>query len=424
MAYIPDHIADVFISYSHADDFAWIERFEQDLRSILIRKLRARTQPAIFFDAHDLRAGRVFDADIPECLEQTGFFLAMVSPRYNGSTYCKQKELTKFLRRQPPESGRLIQLILDLSATLPVKNSLAIAFADARGAFQAGTDAYGDALRKVYEPVITELDKLYAASKIVFLAWPDDPQMEEERNRLEAEIEGRGLRLFPESIAECEGEVRLREALERCTTSVHLFGDQPGAFALRQWEAAVRLGKPCVLASRSATETRRGPADSPAPIYLNQGNPTITIAKAIEQIAGIGRRDAREAQQSLGRTPIFLVFKPDADATLGLKTRKRIISRGPFEVIVPRNDSTRYEELTRAKLALVCRAKAGRDWLQGELEALDTAMATSGQLDLRRALLVPSPDDAAGVETFEGEEIVRSEEALDVLLKQVQEAAA
>jgi hypothetical protein len=424
VAYIPDHIADVFISYSHADDFAWIERFEQDLRSILIRKLRARTQPAIFFDAHDLRAGRVFDADIPECLEQTGFFLAMVSPRYNGSTYCKQKELTKFLRRQPPESGRLIQLILDLSATLPVKNSLAIAFADARGAFQAGTDAYGDALRKVYEPVITELDKLYAASKIVFLAWPDDPQMEEERNRLESEIEGRGLRLFPESIAECEGEVRLREALERCTTSVHLFGDQPGAFALRQWEAAVRLGKPCVLASRSATETRRGPADSPAPIYLNQGNPTITIAKAIEQIAGIGRRDAREAQQSLGRTPIFLVFKPDADATLGLKTRKRIISRGPFEVIVPRNDSTRYEELTRAKLALVCRAKAGRDWLQGELEALDTAMATSGQLDLRRALLVPSPDDAAGVETFEGEEIVRSEEALDVLLKQVQEAAA
>ena len=62
------------------------------------RKLRARTQPAIFFDAHDLRAGRVFDADIPACLEQTGFFLAMVSPRYNGSDYCKQKELTKFLR--------------------------------------------------------------------------------------------------------------------------------------------------------------------------------------------------------------------------------------------------------------------------------------------------------------------------------------
>ena len=424
MAYIPNHIADVFISYSHDDDCAWIERFEQDLRSILIRKLRARTRPEIFFDTRDLRAGRVFDADIPACLEQTGFCLAMVSPRYNGSTYCKQKELTKFLRRQPPETGRLIQLILDLSAALPVEKSLAVPFADARGAFQAGTDAYSDALRKVYEPIVTELDKLYAASKVVFLAWPDDPQMEEERNRLESEIEGRALRVFPETIAEFESDVRLREALEQCTTSVHLFGDQPGAFDLRQWEAAVRLGKPCVLASRSATETRRGPSGSPAPIYLKQGNPTIAIAKAIEQIAGIGKRDEREAQQSLGRTPVFLVFKPDADATLGLKIRKRIISRGPFEVIVPRNDSTRYEELTRAKLALVCRAKAGSDWLQGELEAMDTAMATSDLLDLRRALFLPSPDGAASLDTVEGEEIVHSEDALDALLTQVQEAAA
>ena len=128
MAYIPDHIADVFISYSHADDFAWIERFEQDLHAILVRKLRARTPPEIFFDACDLRAGRVFDADIPACLEQTGFFLAMVSPRYNSSKYCKQKELTTFLRHQRPESGRLIQLILDpsVSAKLPVENSLAL----------------------------------------------------------------------------------------------------------------------------------------------------------------------------------------------------------------------------------------------------------------------------------------------------------
>jgi hypothetical protein len=80
--------------------------------------------------------------------------------------------------------------------------------------------------------------------------------------------------------------------------------------------------------------------------------------------------------------------------------------------------------LSRARLALVCRAKAGSDWLRGELEALDTAMATSGLLDLRRALLLPSPDGAPGLEAFEGEEIVHSEDALDALLTQVQEAAA
>src|SRR5689334_23095345 len=118
VAYIPHHSVDVFISYCHEDDAVWIERFQQDLYSVLIQKLRARTKPAVFFDEKDLRAGRVFDADIKETLEKAGFFLAMVSPKFNASTYCRHKELAEFLRRHPPDSGRLIQVHLDSSAPL------------------------------------------------------------------------------------------------------------------------------------------------------------------------------------------------------------------------------------------------------------------------------------------------------------------
>jgi len=424
VAYVPHHVADVFISYCHDDDYAWIERFKQDLQTVLTRKLRASTKPEIFFDAHDLRAGRVFDADIRACLARTGFFVAMVSPRYNDSDYCRQRELKEFLRLRPPESGRLIQVQLDLSTELPVEKALAVPFADAKDTFRPEREEYRDALRRVYEPVVSELDKLYAASKIVFLAWPGDPLLEDERKGLRSELEGRGLRVSP-VVAEYESDLRLRDALLQCTTSVHFFGHHPDAFDLRQWDFAVRLARPCVIASRSPTEARRGPAGSPAPIYLDQGNPTIAIAKAIEQIAGIGRRDERDAQQSLGRTPVFLVFKPDSDATLGLKIRKRIISRGPFEVIVPTSDrGTRYEELSRAKAALLCRAKAGIDWLQGEFEALSSAMAASQLFDLRRALLLPEPADVAGLDVLEGDAILHSEIALDTFLKELQGAAA
>jgi hypothetical protein len=55
--------------------------------------------------------------------------------------------------------------------------------------------------------------------------------------------------VFPEAIAEFEGEIRLRDALQQCTTSVHLFGQEPSAFDLLQWNTAVQLQKPCVLAS-------------------------------------------------------------------------------------------------------------------------------------------------------------------------------
>jgi hypothetical protein len=426
VAYVPNHIADVFISYCHDDDFAWIERFKQELNNALVRKLRARTKPEIFFDAHDLRAGRVFDADIPACLAQTGFFVAMVSRPYNSSTYCRHKELAKFLRHHPAESGRLIQVQLDLSAPFPVEKVLAVPFADAKRIFPPDTEEYHDTLRRIYEPIVSELDNLYAQSKMVFLAWPGDPQIEEERKRLESEVEGRGLRVFPEAVAEYESDIRLRDALQQCTTSVHFFGADPTPFDLRQWDVAGRLEKPCILASRSPTETRRGPAGSPAPIYLGQGNPTAAIAKAIEQIAGIGKRDERAAEQSLGKTPVFLVFNADPDALLGMKIRKRIISGGPFEVIVPPagNGGARYEELSRAKAALVCRAKADRAWLEREVAGLNSAMATSQLFGLRRALLLPPAEEVAGLDVFDEDEILRSEDEIGPFLNRLQGAAA
>lgn len=424
MAYVPNHVADVFISYCHEDDCVWIERFQQELYSVLTRKLRARTKPTFFFDTKDLRAGRSFDAEIAGKLAQTGFFLALVSPKYNSSTYCRHKELAEFLRRHPVESGRLIQIHLDSTAALPVPNVNAVSFSNARGPLRPDGDEYQDAMRKVYEPIACELDKLYAQSKMVFLAWPGDPELEEERKRLELEIEGRGLRIFPEAVAEYEGDVRLRDAIQQSMTSVHLFGENPSPFDLRQWQVAVGLERPCVLASRSATEAHRGPAGSPAPIYLDQGNPTIAVAKAIEQIANIGKRDERDGRPSLGRTPVFLVFKPDSDPTLGIKLRKRIPGQGPFEIVEPRRDGPRYEGLERARVALLCRAKAGKDWFAGELDALNVAMASIQQLDLRRALYLPKAEDAAGLDVLPDDAILDSDDKLDDFLKKLQGAAA
>jgi hypothetical protein len=425
MAYIPDHVADVFISYCHEDDCAWIERFQQDLYTMLTRKLRARTRPTVFFDARDLRAGRTFDAEIADKLAQTGFFVAMVSPKYNASTYCRHKELAAFLRRHSPESGRLIQVQLDSSAALPVDKSLAVSFFNARGPFRPDSDDYQDALRRVYEPIVCELDRLYAESKMVFLAWPGESALEEERKRLELEIEGRGLRIFPEVVAEYESEIRLRDALQKSMTSVHLFGEDPRPFDVRQWDEAVRMGRPCILASCSATEGRRGPAGSPPPIYLEQGNPTIAVARAVEQVAQIGKRDEGDGQRSLGRMPVFLIFKADSDAILGIQLRKRIPSCGPFEVVVLPGAGARYEGIDRAKAVVLCRAKAGRDWFASELSALNAAMASSRQdLDLLRALLLPVAEDLTGLDLLPDDSVLDSTDALDGFLTKLKGTSA
>ena len=67
---------------------------------------------------------------------------------------------------------------------LPVTGPLAVVFADARGDFPPDTDEYRRALGRVYEPIVSGLDNLYAHSKMVFLAWSSDPQLQEERRRL------------------------------------------------------------------------------------------------------------------------------------------------------------------------------------------------------------------------------------------------
>lgn len=422
MAYVPSHDVDVFVSYSHADDFGWIERLKLELESALTRKLRASTKPEIFFDSENLRAGRVFDRDIPECLKATGFFVAVVSQRYNTSTYCRHKELGQFLRYNPPESGRVLQIQLDLSATLPLPQSLAVPFASAKGPFNPGSEEYRDSLRRVYEPIVHELDRLYAQSKIIFLAWPAEADLQKERNHLQTEIEARRLRSYPEAITEYQDDIRLRDALQESAASVHFFGIQVDSFGERQFQLAVQVGKPTIIASRERDERRRGPSVSPAPIWLSQGNPTIAIANALDVAMGRGRREERNLGSALGKAPLFLVFKPDVDHTLGLRLRQRILNRGPFEVLEPKRNSpasTRYEELARARAAVLCWGNVDKDWIAGELDALNSA-TVSGQLyDIRRAIYLKSQSLGSGIDLTEGDRILQSDLELDSFLSEL-----
>lgn len=425
MAYLPNYKADVFISYAHQDNFAWIEGFKRELEKALSWKLRADTKPEVFLDTESLRAGRVFDKEIAECLEATAFFLAVVSKRYNTSTYSRHQELGHFLKHNPPELGRTIQVHVDLSAELPLEKALAVAFTSTTQLFNPGSEEFRQSLVKVYEPIVDILDKLHAKSKLVFLAWPEEASLQEERKNLESEIVGRGLRVYPNVVAEYESRIRLRKALEESSASVHFMGPQQDDFATDQLHAAVQLGKPAIVASSVQAEMRRGPVGSPDPIWLGQGNPTIAIANALDQVLGRGRREEKNLSAGLGKTPLFLVYKPEVDYTLGLGLRQRIVNGGPFEVLEPKRNSTstRYEELSRARAALLCWGKAGREWVEGELNELNHATAIGQLYDIRRAIYLKPPSHDNGIELLEGDRILRTDSELEAFLREVRSGA-
>ena len=189
----------------------------------------------------------------------------------------------------------------------------------------------------------------------------------------------------------------------------------------------MRLGRPCVLASRDRAEIRRGPTGSPPPIYLEQGNPTIAVANAVEALLGRGRRDDRDPKHALGKTPLFLVFKPDSDSSLGLRVRQRIVNRGPFEIIEPPREASagsRYEDLSRAKAAVLCWGKAEKTWFEQEFEALNQAVAVRQLYDLRRGLFISPVDGKTGFDPFEGDRVLKSTDELDAFLTELEGTAA
>lgn len=419
MAYVPDHKADVFISYAR-EDYPWVEKFKAELNRALCSKLRANIAPEIFFDTETIRAGRVFDKDIPDSLAATGFLLAMVSRRYNASTYCIQKELAYFLRLHELTSGRAIQAHLDNSVPLPLPKALAVAFSGEGGAFDLSSQEFKDSLRRVYEPVVSELDRLFAQSKLTFLAFPADSELQAERDRLRLEIEGRGLRVYPEEIGDYADDVRLRDAFAESSTSVHFFAGERDVFAERQLRIAAQLGKPLIIVSTEKAETRQGPTASPPPIWLGHGNPTTATADALDKLLGRGKREEKDLGVKLGKSRLLLVYEAQVDYTLGLSLRQRIVNRGPFEVFgLEPEPQQRYRSLSSVKAALLCRAKAEPTWLESELDQLNRAMEQASVFDLKRAIYEKSPRVGENLQLLNQDRVLKSDEELDRFLVEV-----
>lgn len=212
----------------------------------------------------------------------------------------------------------------------------------------------------------------------------------------------------------------LRQALQDSSVSVHFLQAEPAVFELRQLEIARRVGRPCVIASQNPSEAQRGPVGSPTPIYLAQGNPNVSIARALDELLGRGRQDIRS---TLGRRGLFFVFQPESDSSLGIKVRQQILNSGPFDVIVAPpgvGGDERYEPLTRSTAAILCQGRAASEWLAAEFDGLSQAMARRGLFELRRALYLSPPRPEACVELASTDRILNTTEELTGFLAQLQ----
>ena len=98
MSYVPHHRHDLFFSYAHEDDSAWIEAFCKGLKTELVRAVGADFD--VWQDATKLRLGQNWADEIDQGISTTALFLAVCSPSYYRSEWCEKEWQTFFERNQ------------------------------------------------------------------------------------------------------------------------------------------------------------------------------------------------------------------------------------------------------------------------------------------------------------------------------------
>jgi hypothetical protein len=102
---VPEFEFDVFVSYAHLDDLrlaeddkGWVTDFYNAVHDRLWQEMR--NKPSMWRDLRDLD-GRLADASIAEALHKSAAFLAIVSPAYMESTYCRAEAAEFCAGRHP-----------------------------------------------------------------------------------------------------------------------------------------------------------------------------------------------------------------------------------------------------------------------------------------------------------------------------------
>lgn len=88
MAFVPGYKHDLFLSYAHLEA-AWVEAF----RGALSQESQERVgKPiTIWQDSQNLRLGQKWTAEIEDGISRAAAFLAVISPLYHNSAWCRDE---------------------------------------------------------------------------------------------------------------------------------------------------------------------------------------------------------------------------------------------------------------------------------------------------------------------------------------------
>lgn len=264
MAFTEGFEYDIFISYAHPDNSApegqkgWVDDFHEELEAFLVRRF-VHKKIAIWRDKK-LQGSTRFDNRIKKVINHSALFLALVSPHYLQSDYCR-KELEWFYRQAKSgpfgisvkDENRLFNILLKNipHTSWPGELSGASGFSmhDAPEKSEESGEPldhrdiqFNKKLRKIVDAIETTLNDFPRCTiqnrtgdtepeKVsIFIADTADT-LQPTRDILIADLEGKNVHVpepIPPPMKNKEHESSAAEAIQKANLTVHLLDELPG----------------------------------------------------------------------------------------------------------------------------------------------------------------------------------------------------
>ena len=361
MAYVPGFENDLFLSYAHGDDTAWIQAFQQSLGQAVRNRLGHDI--LLWQDVKQLRVGLDWASEIREGISKTAAFVAVMSPSYQNSDWCT-RELTSFLGTEGSlesvkagDLSRFLKIVKipwennDHEAFFPRLQHVQF-FRKVDGPqeyveYPIGSENFQACLQEAAASITAVLRTMRRRLQMLFVASPADDVVDA-WTRVRTQLFDDRYNVRPEGRINSgyEDRVILRE-IENAVLSVHLLGPSYDAFAERQLRLAAEAGRRQMIWFAKGTESK----DQVDPRQwtlmeavrrndgLNSGLDWFpgTVQEMIGHVQGALRPKPVEAAGESSGQRIYLIHDPTTreDAAFASELQARLQEQEKLEVIFP-----------------------------------------------------------------------------------------
>jgi hypothetical protein len=395
MAYVPSFQNDVFLSYAHGDnEGGWVDVFHERLK-MRLRELLG-VPPTIWRDERRLGGDADFPAEIHRQVASAAVLLAIVSPSYLGSKFCRL-ERQAFSQSADLQGGikvgtkfRIIKVVKTPKEgdqhRLFLKDALGFEFFRSTGEhdfdefvpgdreFDSEVDRLALRLRDLLRDMRNERQAIYVAEP--------PAELESTWELVRKELAAKGYSVVPlDRLDEFFAEEALLAELRPAVLTVHLLGGTYHEFSVRQARLARELHKPAIVwvapdisldsRQREFVNDHAGFSASRARYVFLSNRRDWQLSQDILDELRPQKREFPVALEGKGQVSIYLICDrtDQAETSLACSLRESIVEREKMQVFLPAVDKDpgildleHSNRLSACDGVLLYWGRAGKEW--------------------------------------------------------------